>query len=287
MKKKILLLGSKSNLATKIINFQKNNKQVNEKFTLIKCFKKIKYKKDLKEIIDIKNLSFIINCIGYTDVEKSEKNIKKAFFANSIIPKWLSELLKKEKKIFVIHFSTDHIYSPKKNIKNQEKNFNPINVYSKSKLAGENFLKKINSIILRINFFGKFKKKEKASLCHWMKKNLEQNKIIKGYSNIYFSPLHCSTVSKYVFDVLKNPYKGIYNLGSKNTISKYEFLKILARGLKLNQSLIKKHSYSNYKAKVKRPKYMGMNINKLKKKYNFIGKDIRSEIKKNINDYKK
>ncbi len=287
MKKKILLLGSKGNLATKIINFYKNNKNVSEKFVLIKSFKKIKNKNDLKKIINIKNLNFIINCIGYTDVEKSEKNKKIAYFANSVIPKWLSELLKKNKKIFVMHFSTDHVYSPKKNIKNREDSFKAINIYSKSKLAGENFIKKINSIILRINFFGKFKKRERESLCYWMKENLEQNKIIQGYSNIYFSPLHSSTISKYVFDILKNPYSGIYNLGSKNKISKYEYLKILAKGLKLNHSLIKKHSYSNYKAKVKRPKNMGMNINKLMKKFKFTASDIKFEIKKNINDYKK
>ena len=47
-------------------------------------------------------------------------------------------------------------------------------------------------------------------------------------------------MNKYVFDILKNPYRGIYNLGSKNKISKYEYLKILAKGLKLNHSLIKK-----------------------------------------------
>lgn len=287
MKKKILLLGSKGNLASKIINFYKNNKNVSEKFVLIKSFKKIKNKNDLKKIIDVKNLNFIINCIGYTDVQKSEKNKKIAYFTNSVIPKWLSELLKKNKKIFVIHFSTDHVYSPKRNIKNREDSFKPINIYSKSKLAGENFIKKINSIILRINFFGKFKKHERASLCYWMKKNLEQNKIIQGYSNIYFSPLHSSTISKYVFDILENPYRGIYNLGSKNKISKYEYLKILAKGLKLNHSLIKKHSYSNYKAKVQRPKYMGMNINKLMKKYKFTASDIKFEIKKNIKDYKK
>jgi len=186
-----------------------------------------------------------------------------------------------------MHFSTDHVYSPKRNIKNREDSFKAINIYSKSKLAGENFIKKINSIILRINFFGKFKKNKKESLCYWMKKNLQKNKIIKGYSNIYFSPLHSSTISKYVFDILENPYKGIYNLGSKNKISKYEYLKILAKGLKLNHSLIIKHSYSNYKEKVKRPKYMGMNINKLKKKYGFTAKDIRGEIAKNIIDYQK
>ena len=110
MKKKILLIGSKGNLATKIINFYKNNKNVSEKFVLIKSFKKIK-NKNLKKIINIKNLNFIINCIGYTDVEKSEKNKKIAYFANSVIPKWLSELLKKI-KIFVIIF-TDHVYSKK------------------------------------------------------------------------------------------------------------------------------------------------------------------------------
>ena len=169
MKKKILILGSKGNLASKIINFYKNNKHINDSYNIIKIFKKIKNKNNLKKIIDIKNLNFIINCIGYTDVEKSEKNIKKAYFANSIIPKWLSELLKKNTKIFVIHFSTDHIYSPKRNIKNQENYFKPINIYSKSKLKGENYLKKINSIFLKINFIGKFKKKRK-SLCYWMKK---------------------------------------------------------------------------------------------------------------------
>ena len=66
---------------------------------------------------------------------------------NSLIETNLSE------KIFLLHLSTDQVYSGKG--PHRENFTNPINNYGKTKLKGEGFVKKINGCILRTNFVGK------------------------------------------------------------------------------------------------------------------------------------
>ena len=78
---------------------------------------------------------------------------------NSLIETNLSD------KIFLLHLSTDQVYSGKGP---HRENFTyPINNYGKTKLKGERFVKKINGCILRTNFVGKslnYKKKKFYSL---------------------------------------------------------------------------------------------------------------------------
>ena len=77
----------------------------------------------------------------------------------------------------------------------------------------------------------------------------------------------------------------MYNLGSKNGLSKYKFFKTFLKYLKIN--------YKNYKTaktekilKVKRSKNMIMNSKKFEKKFNVILPNLKNEIKNEvINNY--
>ena len=72
-------------------------------------------------------IELIINCAAYTDVNGSETNKNQAIKVNSGAIKNLVEICE-EKKIKMIHFSTDYVYNSD-NLKpiNEESNINPIN----------------------------------------------------------------------------------------------------------------------------------------------------------------
>ena len=76
----------------------------------------------------------IINCAAISDVDICEKNPKLSKKINLDLIRNIINLKKKLKFNF-IHFSTDQIYNPKKNIKNKEKKiYKPLNIYSKHKI---------------------------------------------------------------------------------------------------------------------------------------------------------
>lgn len=107
----------------------------------------------LKKFANEKTFSWIINCAAYTAVDNAENDFDNASKLNHHALTNLA-LIAKEKNAKVIHISTDYVFDGKKNNKYTEEDIpNPLNIYGKSKYAGESELMKWNkSFILRTSW---------------------------------------------------------------------------------------------------------------------------------------
>ena len=77
-----------------------------------------------------------------------------------------------QKKIFLIHISTDHLYDGKNRIKSREDQIKIVNNYARSKLMGEAEINSKNFLILRTNFFGHYKTKK--GLLYWIQNSFKK-----------------------------------------------------------------------------------------------------------------
>ena len=100
----------------------------------------------------------------------------------------------------MIQISTDHIYNNKTK-SNTEKSSSIKNYYSYSKLKGEHFAKKCNSLILRVNFFGQ-DKKNNDSLVNWIINSSKKKLKINLFKDVYFSPLYIQTLISIICKIL-------------------------------------------------------------------------------------
>ena len=97
----------------------------------------------------------VINCAAYTAVDKAEEEQELANQVNHLAVKQLAGIAK-EQKARLIHISTDYVFngeSDKPYIETSETN--PINVYGKTKLAGEKALQAVmpmNAVIIRTSW---------------------------------------------------------------------------------------------------------------------------------------
>lgn len=79
----------------------------------------------------------IVNAAAYTAVDKAEEEPEKAFLVNAESVGVLADAAKKSGALLV-HYSTDYVFDGKKTVPYLETDApNPLNVYGKSKLAGE------------------------------------------------------------------------------------------------------------------------------------------------------
>ncbi|HOI91878.1 MAG TPA: dTDP-4-dehydrorhamnose reductase [Candidatus Rifleibacterium sp.] len=80
----------------------------------------------------------IINCAAYTAVDRAESEIEKAHAVNQIGPRYLAEAARQHNALLV-HISTDFVFDGSQGRPYSiEDRPNPLSVYGKSKLAGEN-----------------------------------------------------------------------------------------------------------------------------------------------------
>ncbi len=81
--------------------------------------------------------TLIVNAAAYTDVDKAEGDSDKAMAINGIAPGMLAEEAKKL-GAGIVHYSTDYVFDGNKASPYTEKDkANPLNVYGKTKLAGD------------------------------------------------------------------------------------------------------------------------------------------------------
>jgi len=281
---RVLILGSTGSLGLILANYlkRKNYTIFTDKKYKHKL-KKVNNLKTLKKIVLLSQPDIIINLVAMTNVDLCEKKKFLAKKSNVLFVRNLINILKKiTKKTHLIHISTDQVYSGKGN--HSENNAYPINYYGKSKLEGEKIARKVASTIFRINYISATEKKK--SLSEWIFFNLKRKNIIKTFQNIYFSPLHSSTLVKLLTQSLKTKKYGVFNLGSKNKISKAKFAEKFALGLSLDKNLLKRVNYLPNNSMAKRPLDMSMKVNKFQKYFKIKLPSIETEIKKLIKDFK-
>ena len=283
---KVLLLGSSGMLGKSMYNFLSNDFKIYTNGLRMRKYD-LCQKNDLLILLNNSKPNVIINSSGITNIEICEKNKKLAKKINAEVLKNLFELKKKyNHKFWVIQISTDQMYdsaSPKKNF--SEKSKTKINnYYTKTKLEAERTCKKNKSLILRTNFFGK-STTHKKSFSDWILQQMRGNKLFYLFKDVYFSPLRMISICKIVKKILLNDFgkTGIYNLGSKNGLSKLKFSLIFSNYLKIKNN--------NYRAininkvlKIKRSRNMLMNVKKFENSFKIRLPDLRSEIKDEINE---
>jgi dTDP-4-dehydrorhamnose reductase len=265
----IIVFGASGLLGSTICNLLKLKKKEYIGFSKSKSgFKKINLlnKKDIIKIFKKNNPSIIINCTGLTDVDECNRNIKKAYIENCLIVKNIVESLNyTKKKTHLIHISTDQIYNSPNILKsNPESSKNLNNVYSITKYIGEKNIENYkNSLIIRTNFFGKSISKYKKSYSDFIIKNLKNKKEIRLPENVIFNPVDINFLASKILKLGDLKVKGIYNLGSKDSISKYNFGILIAQKFNLEKKYIKKFK-SNYKIN-RRPLGTYMSTKKISK----------------------
>ena len=242
---KVLILGSTGLLGNTLKIFLKE-KKVNLYFISRERKKKnniylkdFKNFKKLKELIIALKPHYIVNCLGITHYHHLYKDKKETKIINSLLPVFLSRLCLKN-KIFLVHISTDCVYSGKSGNYSEKSKKRPHNLYGITKSLGE--VKNNYTTTIRTSFIGPEKNKSKQ-LLNWF---LKQNYKIKGYNNAFFSGLTSLELSNiiYYYFLKKNIfYNKILNIGGKK-ISKYKLLFLVSKIFKKKIKIIK---YSSFK----------------------------------------
>ncbi len=227
----------------------------------------LKYFKKFKKIFDKYEFKNVINCAAITNLSKCEKEKKKTKKINLELPILLNNLSKKM-KFNLIHISTDQVYCKGKSNKFKETDkISFLNYYSKTKFLAEKILmNNKKSLIIRTNFTG-FKKNLNKTFVGWLLDNIKRKKKISLFNDFYVSTIDVNFCSKVIIKLIKKKAKGIYNIGSRKSISKERFAILFANkmGKKLNYN-----SVSSTKSDIKRPKNITMDTSKIERKLKIL-----------------
>ncbi len=274
---KIVLLGSTGMLGTSL-----------KKYLSYQDFEVIcpNFRLNTKDRISILNKhqpDIVLNTIGLTDVDFCESNPHEAYLSNVKTIEDIVSWIKKDNRSHLIHISTDHLYDSSPI--NYEEKITLKNHYAFSKYFGESVASTVRSTILRTNFFGK-SENNKESFTDWIYNSVQENKKIKIFQDVYFSPLSISTLSSVISRVIVTQTEGIFNLGSSSGMSKAEFIIYFCNLLNKDYLNYQEINYSDLELKTPRPRNMIMSSQKIENTLEITLPTLQDEIKRVTGDYK-
>ncbi len=279
---KIAIIGSNGQLGSdifevlnesysdKVVGLTHNDIDVSELDSVNSVLKEIKPK-------------IIINTAAFHNVPLCEKEMDKAFAVNSGGAENLAKI-SNELKAVLFHFSTDYVFDGEKKKPYIEKDKpNPLNIYAKSKLEGENRIKKIAEkyYILRVaGLYGKYPSRVKGyNFVGLMLKLAKERDEIRVVDDERTTPTYTREIAEQLsLMIKKEPPFGIYHATAEGECSWYEFAKAIFEisGIKTN---LKKAAPGEFATEVKRPKYSVLENFNLKKAEINIFKHWKDELR--------
>ena len=213
----------------------------------------------IKDFADNKSISWIINCSAYTAVDKAEDEAEAAYKINDTGVLNIVKIAK-EKGAVLIHFSTDYIFDgTQKGAYTEEDITNPLGVYGKSKLRGEEHIIQMLSkfFIFRISWlYGEYGN----NFVHTMLRLFGEREEVHVVDDQQGSPTYTIDVANMVIAVIQNNTNtyGVYNYTNDGLTNWYEFAREIFRvakkiGLLNKEVKILPIKTADYPTKAKRP----------------------------------
>ena len=223
----------------------------------------------ITEFIELNKIDIIINSAAYTAVDKAQTDKDLADLVNHIAVKILSKIAK-EKDIKFIHISTDYVFDGKNYMPyTEDDKTNPIGVYGKTKLDGENIMREINphnSIIIRTSWvYSSFGANFVKTMLRLGKDRDELGVIFDQVG----TPTYARDLAKTILDILpkiSNEKVEIYNYSNEGVLSWYDFSKEIMKMAKIDCKINPIES-KDYPTPVKRPHFSVLNKSKIKEKF--------------------
>jgi len=283
----VLITGCKGQLGSEIQQVSGNFPEMSFIFTDLEELN-ITRSRDIRSFLDSMPVKFLVNCAGYTEVDLAEDERELAELLNADATGYLAKI-SAERGIQLIHISTDYVFDGEKKHPYQEDDqVNPLTIYGKSKLHGEEALQEANTgIIIRTSWLY-------SSFGNNFVKTILRLSAEKDSLNVVFDQSGCPTYARDLASAIlemirleikhkSSPRYDIYHYSNQGMCSWYEFATSIIEFAGSGCQIIPVES-KDYVTKAKRPRYTVMSKKKILDKYDLLIPHWKDSLKECINE---
>ncbi len=220
---------------------------------------------DISELCKIRNVDIIVNCAAYTNVDAAEDNEAVADLINNVAVRNLA-IVTKEINATLIHISTDYVFHGDKCIPYKESwDTNPLGIYGKTKLAGEQAIAAIGAkhIIFRTAWLYSKHGKNFVKTMQMLTSTKDSLKVVFDQVG---TPTYAGDLADLIYHIIDTDQldkQGIYHYSNEGVTSWYDFAKEICELSGNNCDIQPCHS-DEFPSKVKRPHFSVLDKTKVK-----------------------
>ena len=215
-------------------------------------------------LIDEVQPDAIIHTAANANIDACESDPEGARLLNAEFPGQLAQLCARC-GVRMIHISTDAVFDGTKDSIYTEADVpNPLSIYARTKLDGENAVLAGNpaAVVARVNFFG-WSLSGGRSLSEFFFNHLHAGEPFYGFTDVWFCTMFVGDLADTLVKMLEKELSGLYHVVGSEALTKYEFGVRIARQFGFDEKLIRPISVEESGLAAKRSRKLRLSVHKL------------------------
>lgn len=226
---------------------------------------------DIRAFVKQNNIDVIVNCAAYTNVDKAEDDVELCDLINNKAVENLA-IVAKEHDCVLIHVSTDYVFSGKGNLPcTEEQATSPLGVYGKTKLAGEDAIRRVGCKYLIFRTAWLYSEFGNNFVKTMIRLTTEKDSLKVVFDQVG-SPTYAGDLGKLIFSIIEKrqyeQHQGIYHFSNEGVCSWYDFAKEISFIAGTDCDIQPCHS-DEFPSKVTRPAFSVLDKTKVKRDFQF------------------
>jgi len=271
VKNRILITGANGMLGQRAVQFYSSRENIELLATSVEeksVFDFVEYTQvDIKDRDNIKKViydycpDFIVHTAAFTNVDLSEKLREDAWKINVKGVEYIAEAARTI-DAHIIHISTDYIFDGKNGPYDENAIPDPVGYYGRTKLASENTLRISGTFftILRTNVLYGIAQNSRPDFVRWVINSLSKNENIRIVKDQINNPTFIDDLVQGINKIIEFRKTGVYNIGGKEFLSRFDFTLRIAEYFNLDKKLILPITTDELKQPARRPLKSGLLI---------------------------
>ena len=218
------------------------------------------------EFVKSNNVEIIVNCAAYTNVDKAEDDEATAELINATAVRNLAEAVKAVDGT-LFHVSTDYVFGSEGNTpRTEDMPTNPLGVYGKTKLHGEQAIAEVGAKAIIIRTAWLYSEFGNNFLKTMLRLTAEKESLNVVFDQVG-SPTYAGDLALAIFSIIEGGVyagnEGIYHFSNEGVCSWYDFATEIAAAAGHECVVMPCHS-NEFPSKVTRPPFSVLDKTKIK-----------------------
>ena len=218
------------------------------------------------EFVKSNNVEIIVNCAAYTNVDKAEDDEATAELINATAVRNLAEAVKAVDGT-LFHVSTDYVFGSEGNTpRTEDMPTNPLGVYGKTKLHGEQAIAEVGAKAIIIRTAWLYSEFGNNFLKTMLRLTAEKESLNVVFDQVG-SPTYAGDLALAIFSIIEGGVyagnEGVYHFSNEGVCSWYDFATEIATAAGHECVVMPCHS-NEFPSKVTRPPFSVLDKTKIK-----------------------
>ena len=222
------------------------------------------------EFVKSNNVEIIVNCAAYTNVDKAEDDEATAELINATAVRNLAEAVKAVDGT-LFHVSTDYVFGSEGNTpRTEDMPTNPLGVYGKTKLHGEQAIAEVGAKAIIIRTAWLYSEFGNNFLKTMLRLTAEKENLNVVFDQVG-TPTYAGDLALAIFSIIEGDYyagnEGVYHFSNEGVCSWYDFAQEIATAMRHDECKIHPCHSNEFPSKVTRPSFSVLDKTKIKKTF--------------------